>query len=338
MNIPKIFIASSSEGFNFASTIQDLLVQKLGQENVDVRLWKQEFEISKAFIESLEKKTFECDFAILVLTPDDITTSRKTKKVSPRDNVIFELGLFMGSLSRERCFFIHNELTDLKLPTDLMGIMGATYKYQADGNSKDASKEFLAAALYEPCSLIADRITELRTRRKLSLHKNLEQTAIHNFCCKIEGAWWSKMTKVSKHALGFVQIEIDPLFNSINLDGKAYTKEGIHYANWNISFSKVEPEENKILYHWKGSHLLVNSNEPFHGFGELQFIKPLKEKDLICVGESKFWDVGEFHPENTVQKLAKLRRIIDENTIAIMTGGNDRQIMQQIRKQLRASK
>lgn len=325
----KIFIASSSEGYNFAKVIHDLLVEKL-QNEVEVRLWKQEFELSKAFIESLEKETYENDFAILVMTPDDITTSRKKKKVSPRDNVIFELGLFMGSLGRERCFFIHNENSDLKLPSDLLGIMGATYNYISDLKSQEITKEALLILLNNPCSLIADRIARLKTKRKLSLEQNLEQTAIHNFCNKLEGSWWSRMIKTGKNALGFFQIEVDQLLNSVYLHGKAYTKDGVHLANWNSHFARVDMEDYKVLYHWKGSHLIGNPTVPFHGYGEIVFTKPKKATDLIILGESKFWDVDEFHPENTIQKISKLKRITDENIIATMTGGSEKLIKKQV--------
>jgi hypothetical protein len=37
-------------------------------------------------------------FAVLVLTPDDLVRGRKIGTFGPRDNVVFELGLFMGRL------------------------------------------------------------------------------------------------------------------------------------------------------------------------------------------------------------------------------------------------
>lgn len=335
MLLPRVFIASSSEGFNFAEAIKVLLIEKLGRDKVDVRLWKQEFEISEAFIESLEEETYENDFAILVLTPDDVTISRNKTKVSPRDNVIFELGLFMGSLSRKRCFFVHNETSDLKLPSDLLGIMGATYKYISVKSSKEASMEELATVLLEPCSLIADRIIGLSTRRKLNQAEYLEQSAIHDFCCKIEGAWWSRMIKAGKNAIGFFQIELDPLFNSVKLDGKAFTKDGIHLANWNSHFGHIEVNESRVLYHWKGLHQIINPNVPFHGYGEMKFVIPNQINDLIIVGESRFWDVDEFHPERTVQKVTTLKRIVDENTISTMTGGNEKRIKELVKKTIK---
>ena len=40
------------------------------------------------------------DFAVMILSPDDMTESRDQSYASPRDNVLFELGLFMGRLGR----------------------------------------------------------------------------------------------------------------------------------------------------------------------------------------------------------------------------------------------
>jgi hypothetical protein len=67
------------------------------------------------------------DFAILVLTPDDVTESRGDSEKSPRDNVLFELGLFMGRLGRERTFIVCDRSTKLRLPSDLAGISFITY-------------------------------------------------------------------------------------------------------------------------------------------------------------------------------------------------------------------
>jgi hypothetical protein len=142
------------------------------------------------------------------------------------------------------------------------------------------------------------------------------------------------MIKVGKNAIGFFQIELDPLLNSVSLDGKAFTKDGIHLANWNSIFGRVELDENKVLYHWRGSHQLGNPNVPFHGYGEMEFDKPKKIQDLISLGESKFWDVDEFHPEKTVQKLSKLKRIYDEDVISTLTGGNEKQIKQLVKRTL----
>ena len=116
---PVIFIGSSSEGVKIAKKIETDLsrfpfVPKLWTEGV--------FDGSDTAIESLMDETKTSDFAILVLTPDDVVKTRGSKKPSPRDNVIFELGLFMGALSRKRTFIVAPENAKLKIPTDLLGL------------------------------------------------------------------------------------------------------------------------------------------------------------------------------------------------------------------------
>ena len=49
-------------------------------------------------MESLERELDQSDFAIAIAQPDDLTESRGEAKPTPRDNVIFELGFFMGRL------------------------------------------------------------------------------------------------------------------------------------------------------------------------------------------------------------------------------------------------
>ena len=62
------------------------------------------------------------DFAVLVAGPDDQVISRANQLDAPRDNVIFELGLFMGALTRSRTFLLVPEGIKVKIPTDLLGL------------------------------------------------------------------------------------------------------------------------------------------------------------------------------------------------------------------------
>src|SRR4051812_1275703 len=94
---PYIFIGSSSEGLQVARAIQQNL-----DRDADVVIWDQgAFQPGDNYLESLQKQMSKADFAVLVLTQDDITISRNQKMASPRDNVLFELGLAIGSVSRE---------------------------------------------------------------------------------------------------------------------------------------------------------------------------------------------------------------------------------------------
>ncbi len=112
-----IFIASSSEGQRFAECIYSAL----RRSDFVPHLWARGvFEAGKTTIEDLVREANECDFAVIVTSRDDVTFSRGTLKTSPRDNVIFELGLFMGALSRERTFVLVPRGVDFKVPSDLL--------------------------------------------------------------------------------------------------------------------------------------------------------------------------------------------------------------------------
>lgn len=125
---PVIFIGSSSEGLHIAKVIH----KNLAKFPCVSTLWsKGVFEASKTTIEDLMRMTKDSDFAAIVFTPDDITKSRNKSKSSPRDNVVFELGLFMGALSRERTYIVAPKDLDIKIPTDLFGITCLTYEHDS---------------------------------------------------------------------------------------------------------------------------------------------------------------------------------------------------------------
>jgi Predicted nucleotide-binding protein containing TIR-like domain len=127
---PKVFIGSSSEGLKIAQSLQVLL-----DKSCEVTIWSQGvFGLSQGTLESLVLALDKFDFAILALTPDDMTTSREQTLQSPRDNVLFELGLFIGGLGRNRTFIVYDRSELIKIPSDLAGIIPATYQEHSDGN------------------------------------------------------------------------------------------------------------------------------------------------------------------------------------------------------------
>jgi predicted nucleotide-binding protein len=125
---PLLFIGSSSEALPLATAMADCF----SRDPVDVRLWTDSvFTPSKVNIEALEIQARLSHFAVLALTPDDRLVTRGTDYPAPRDNVIFELGLFMGSAGRERTFLLKPRGDDLKIPTDLLGIIPLEYEPDA---------------------------------------------------------------------------------------------------------------------------------------------------------------------------------------------------------------
>jgi hypothetical protein len=119
-----VFVGSSSEGLEVARAISDGI--ECCAEPV---IWDEDvFEFGRSYLEELVTELEKHDFAILVLTPDDVTESRGDSRRSPRDNVLFELGLFMGRLGRERTFIVCDRSTQMKLPSDLAGISLISYE------------------------------------------------------------------------------------------------------------------------------------------------------------------------------------------------------------------
>ena len=120
---PFVFIGSSTEGLRIAKSLQSNL-----QYTCESQIWSQGlFGLSQGTLESLVNSLNTFDFAILVLTNDDVTVSRGKETSSPRDNVLFELGLFMGALGRDRTFIVSDRSTSLKMPSDLAGITISTF-------------------------------------------------------------------------------------------------------------------------------------------------------------------------------------------------------------------
>lgn len=125
MEKPTLFIGSSTEGLEFARAIRSKLI-----EDSEITIWDEGFfQPGKTFIDTLVDSLPRFDFAVLVLTPDDWTQSRKKESFSPRDNVVFELGLFMGRLGRTRTFVVHQTNTETKIPSDLAGVTTVQYDW-----------------------------------------------------------------------------------------------------------------------------------------------------------------------------------------------------------------
>lgn len=149
---PSVFIGSSSEGLTFAKATQQLL-----DSVCEVTIWSQGvFGLGYSTLETLIGTVGQYDFALLILTADDLIHSRNLTAHAPRDNVLFELGLFMGGLGRDRTFVMYDRAADIKLPSDLAGISMATFEMHSSGNVRSS----LGAAV----SAIEERINQLGRR------------------------------------------------------------------------------------------------------------------------------------------------------------------------------
>ncbi len=161
---PSMFIGSSKEGHRIAQSAQVLL-----DAACEVEIWSQGlFGLTYGTLESLVLAVDRFDFATLVLTPDDLTATRGHERQVPRDNVIFELGFFVGALGRDRTFMLFDRANPPSLPSDLAGIMAATYEKHSSGN--------LEAALGAACTRIQNDVDRLGVRESQNVKRLAEAT------------------------------------------------------------------------------------------------------------------------------------------------------------------
>jgi hypothetical protein len=147
---PRIFIGSSTEGKAFADAIHSEL-----QSEAECTVWTQGiFGLSESNIEALKRQVDTSEFGIFVFSPDDALTMRGELFSAPRDNVVYELGLFSGALGRERCFFVTPQGTNIHLPTNLLGMTTGWYEMgRSDSNLQRAVGPF--------CTKVRHKIGEL---------------------------------------------------------------------------------------------------------------------------------------------------------------------------------
>lgn len=144
---PKVFLGSSTEGQDLARALQQEL-----DISFDSTVWTQGvFGPGSYTMEALVSAARTHDFAVFVLTPDDSRRSRSKQSLVARDNVLLEVGLFMGALGRERCFIVApRDVQSFSLPTDLLGVTTSRYTHsEIEGNERQrlgaAATELLTA-------------------------------------------------------------------------------------------------------------------------------------------------------------------------------------------------
>jgi CRP/FNR family transcriptional regulator, cyclic AMP receptor protein len=129
---PQVFVGSSVEGLPVAEAVR----VAFDHTPIRVCLWSDPgsvFRPSSTPIEDLAASLERFDFAVFAITPDDLVKLRRGTGTSAeleaaRDNVWFEFGLFAGALGRERVFGIAPRGTNMRRPTDLIGVTLLEYE------------------------------------------------------------------------------------------------------------------------------------------------------------------------------------------------------------------
>ena len=198
---PRIFLGSSGKQAKLLEAITG------GLEDVaDVEPWTTTFNPGRSTLDRLVELSQEVDFAAFVFAQDDWTTTDPSEsgEASPRDNVVFEAGLFGGALGIRRTFILHADGS--KLPSDLLGLTAVRYDPATSPEEVRAINEKLRKAI------------ETEGRRGL-----------------VEGLWWQlSLTERSEDepsAVSLLRVSEDR-DGGLNVNGRAWQEDGTLSARY----------------------------------------------------------------------------------------------------------
>jgi hypothetical protein len=244
MNKPRIFLGSSGK--------QEKLLKSLtsGLATVaDVEPWTSVFNPGSSTLERLVELTHEVDFAAFVFAQDDWTSPTPDDpgravpgQASPRDNVVFEAGLFGGALGMRRTFILH--ANGAKLPTDLLGLT---------------------------CVRYAEELTpaELKTVNQ-KVRKAIEAVGRR---ARIEGLWWqyslTARTDDEPSAISLLRISRDRI-GGLEVNGRSWQEDGTLSARYWSEASKERTDPAGVFYFWNGERPRDPDAPQLEGTGEIK--------------------------------------------------------------------
>jgi hypothetical protein len=301
MDKPRIFLGSSGK--------QQKLLQALtrGLEDVaHVEPWTTSFNPGTTTLERLLELAHEVDFAVLVFARDDWTSTSspaspppESAQASPRDNVVFEAGLFGGALGMRRTFILH--ANGAKLPSDLLGLTCVRY-----GEGTTA--------------------TEMR-----AVNQKL-RTAIENGgrVARIEGLWWqyslTERTMREPSAVSLLRISRDR-YGALELAGRSWQKNGSLSARYWSEAVKERKESSGIFYYWKGERPMDPNAPQLDGTGEIRMESPDRASGY-------FTTRADTRP-NLNARTAGVYWRADPEDMGILDGRDDRRRAELIAERLR---
>jgi hypothetical protein len=248
MDKPRIFLGSSGK--------QEKLLQALTRGLEDcahVEPWTTSFNPGTTTLERLLELSREVDFAAFVFAEDDWTTTSpsasppaESGQASPRDNVVFEAGLFGGTLGMRRTFILH--ATGSKLPSDLLGLTCVRYGGAATPSEMRAVNQKLRKAI-----------------------ENEGRVA------RIDGLWWQfSLTERGPRepsAVSLLRIARDR-DGALEVSGRAWQEDGTLSSRYWSEAAKEKKEPPGVFYYWKGERPRDPKAPPLEGTGEIRLESP----------------------------------------------------------------
>jgi hypothetical protein len=242
MSKPRIFLGSSTQQIKLVEQLtRDL------EDIADVEPWTATFNAGTTTLGRLLELVHEVDFAAFIFAGDDWTTKSQAPdaeagQASPRDNVVFEAGLFGGVLGMRRTFILHAR--GAKLPTDLLGLTCIRYD--------DASNA-----------------TETQTINQ-KLRKAIEDEGRSS---GIEGLWWqfslTERSAKEPSAVSLLRIGRDRN-GALEIRGRSWQADGTLSARYWSEASKELKNPSGIFYYWNGERPRHQNAPKLDGTGEIK--------------------------------------------------------------------
>ncbi len=290
MEKPRIFIGSSGK--------QAKLLQALtqGLRNVaQVQPWMTSFNPGTSTLARLLELTREVDFAAFVFAKDDWTSSASsassepaTGQASPRDNVVFEAGLFGGVLGMRRTFILH--ASGAKLPSDLLGLTCVRYA----GDATTAAET---------------RTINQKLKRAIESEGRLS---------RIEGAWWqfSLTARTEKEPSALSLLKISRARNgALEVSGRAWCADGKLSARYWSEAVKERDDSLGVFYYWNGERPLEPDVPQLHGTAEIKLESPDRA--------SGFWTTRAEHDPELKARTAGVYWRADPEDLNVLDGRDD---------------
>jgi len=239
MNKPRIFLGSSGKQAKLLQAVTRGL-----EEVADVEPWTTTFNPGRSTLDRLVELSREVDFAAFVFAQDDWTTidAAEPGQASPRDNVVFEAGLFGGALGIRRTFILH--ANGSKLPSDLLGLTSVRYDPAASPAEVRAINQKLRKAI------------ETEGRRG-----------------PVEGLWWQlSLTARSEEepsAVSLLHISRDR-DGDLNVNGRSWQEDGTLSARYWSEAAKEHRDPAGLFYCWKGERPRDPNAPQLEGTGEIR--------------------------------------------------------------------
>src|SRR5262245_13741810 len=243
MDKPRIFLGSSGK----QAKLLDALTRGI-EDIAHVDPWTTSFHPGTTTLERLVELTRQVDFAAFAFAQDDWTTadtSASSAQASPRDNVVFEAGLFGGVLGMRRTFILH--ANGAKLPTDLLGLTSIRYADTSEAETNTVCQKLRKAIVDEWGS------------------------------ARIEGLWWQySLTERSAEepsALALLTIGRDR-DGHLEMAGRSWQEGGRLSARYWTEATKERKDPPGIFYYWKGERPLDPNAPQLEGTGEIRLESP----------------------------------------------------------------